>query len=193
MDAKLLSDVYYYPTMNPQELQRIIKHHEQVRFQKNEFLLKAGQVANAYYIVEHGLVRSYLHDFNGNDITRDFISDGEIANEVSSLFQRIPTRENMQALTEVVAWKIDFYTFQELFLSIPSLTEWGREWMTKQLVKSKDRATEMITDPASIRYARLLKEKPLIFRQAPLKHIASYLGVTDTSLSRIRKEFALAR
>lgn len=193
MDAKLLSDVYCYPTMNPQELQRIIKHHEQVRFQKNEFLLKAGQVANAYYIVEHGLVRSYLHDFNGNDITRDFISDGEIANEVSSLFQRIPTRENMQALTEVVAWKIEFCTFQELFLSIPSLTEWGREWMTKQLVKSKDRATEMITDPASIRYARLLKEKPLIFRQAPLKHIASYLGVTDTSLSRIRKEFALAR
>jgi hypothetical protein len=60
--------------------------------------------------------------------------------------------------------------------------------MAKELVHSKNRAIAMITEPATARYLRLIKEKPILIQQAPLKHIASYLGITDTSLSRIRKE-----
>lgn len=193
MSSQLLQDAYRYPSLSRSDMEKIISKHEQVSFQKNEYLLQAGQTANAYYIIESGLVRSYLFDFQGNEITTDFVSVGEIANEVASLFQRTPTKEYMQALTDVRAWKIDFDTFQELYLSIPALTEWGRAWMTTQLVLSKKRATEMITDTAVQRYAILMKEKPQILQLAPLKHIASYLGVTDTSLSRIRKEFALAK
>lgn len=193
MSCRLLQEVYQYPSLSHSDMEKIIARHERVSFKKNEHLLKAGQTANAYYIIESGLVRTYLFDFDGNEITTDFISENEIANEVASLFQRVPTKEYMQALADVVAWKINFDTFQELYLSIPALTEWGRAWMTMQLVRSKKRATEMITDSAASRYAMLMKEKPQILQQAPLKHIASYLGVTDTSLSRIRKEFALAQ
>jgi hypothetical protein len=55
--------------------------------------------------------------------------------------------------------------------------------------KLKERTILMITDTAKDRYEKLLKEKPDIFQNASLKHIATYLGITDTSLSRIRKEF----
>lgn len=190
MSDQLLQRVYQYPSLSKADMEKIISKHERVTFPKNAYLLQAGQTANAYYILESGLIRTYLFDFEGNQITTDFISSGEIAIEVASIFQRIPTSEYMQALTDVVAWTIDFDTFQQLFLSIPALTEWGRAWMTMQLVMSKRRATEMITDTAASRYAHLMKAKPEILQQAPLKYIASYLGVTDTSLSRIRKEFS---
>jgi DNA-binding MarR family transcriptional regulator len=62
--------------------------------------------------------------------------------------------------------------------------------MSEQLFVSKIRSVEMITENASHRYLKLIKEKPQVIRQAPLKQIASYLGITDTSLSRIRKELS---
>jgi hypothetical protein len=59
-----------------------------------------------------------------------------------------------------------------------------------ELYQSKMRATEMITEPATKRYLHLMQGRPQIIQQAPLKYIASYLGITDTSLSRIRKEIS---
>lgn len=134
------------------------------------------------------MLRSYVHDFNGSEITTDFHGKNEISIEVSSLFQRIPTKENITALTNGKAWKIEFETFQELFHKIEGFREWGRAWMSRQLFISKQRSIEMLTKSATERYLTLLNEKPEIIQQAPLKHIASYLGITDTSLSRIRKE-----
>jgi len=61
-------------------------------------------------------------------------------------------------------------------------------WMTGKLFHSKQRSLEMITTSAKNRYQNLLKEKPQIVLHSPLKYIASYLGITDTSFSRIRKE-----
>ncbi len=67
-------------------------------------------------------------------------------------------------------------------------SEWGRLFMTEKLFEAKKRSLEMITLPAKERYMQFIKEKPSAIKHAPLKHIATYLGITDTSLSRIRKE-----
>ena len=91
-------------------------------------------------------------------------------------------------MTNGVAWKIDFNIFQELYHKSAGFSEWGRAWMSNQLFGLKQRNIDMISVTASDRYLKLLKEKPQIIQQASLKHIASFLGVTDTSLSRIRKE-----
>lgn len=187
MSYEILSHVYRHPGLSETDLALVVEAHERVTFPKNSFLLKAGQTADGYCIVESGLIRSFLYDFEGNEITTDFVSAGEVCIEVASIFQRVPTVEYMQALCEVTAWKIDFELFQKLFISIPGLAEWGRAWMSSQLVFSKRRATEMITDSAAQRYEKLMRERPQILQQAPLKYIASYLGVTDSSLSRIRK------
>ena len=66
--------------------------------------------------------------------------------------------------------------------------EWGRLWFTFQLFSLKQRTVNMLTETATQRYLTLLKNKPQIIQNAALKQIASYLGITDTSLSRIRKE-----
>ncbi|MGN0021605.1 MAG: Crp/Fnr family transcriptional regulator [Sphingobacterium hotanense] len=180
--------VYQHPLFEAADLELISKEHQRVELKKGDYLLKKDQIANCYSIVESGLIRTYLYDYEGNEITTGFTGTNEVAIEVASLFQRIPTQEYMQCLTDCVLWQIDYDHFQELFHQIPAMREWGRAWMAFELYLSKKRATEMITEPATQRYLHLMQEKPQIIRQAPLKHIASYLGVTDTSLSRIRKE-----
>jgi len=182
-------DVYRdFPFFFQEELEEIIQAHEKVIFQKGETILQEGKMANEYYILEKGLARSFVNDFNGNDVTTNFFSENEIIIDVSSLFQRIPTQENIVCITDCECWKMDFDVFQELFHKIPNLREWGRAWMSQQLFLYKQRSVEMFTLSATKRYLHLLEQKSQVIQFAPLKQIASYLGVTDTSLSRIRKE-----
>ena len=188
MEHTLFQTIYNHPLFTSDDLQEIVSLHQKVIVQKNDFLLSEGKTANAYYLVEKGLVRFYVNDFNGNEITTQFICENEIVNEVSSLFQRIPSVQNIQAVTDAIVWKIEFNDFQHLYHSMESVREWGREWMSAQLFQIQQRSIEMITQSASYRYLQLMEHRPQIIQQAPLKQIASYLGIADTSLSRIRKE-----
>lgn len=183
-----LHKIYNYQELSPEDLQLITDAHIKVVFKKNDFLLKQGQVANEYFCLEDGLVRSFAISSDGNEITTGFFGKDEIVIEVASLFLRVPTKENIQALTDCVCWKIDLNSFQELFQSVTGFTEWGRTWMSGVLFQTKQRSLSMITDSATGRYLALQNQHPEIIQLAPLKYIASYLGITDTSLSRIRKE-----
>jgi len=177
-----------FPFFFEEELVEICQAHEKVVFQKGDLILEEGKTANEYYILEKGLARSFVNDFNGNEVTTHFFVENEIIIEVSSLFQRIPTQENIVCITDCVCRKIDFDTFQELYHKMKNLSEWGRAWMSNELFAYKQRSVEMFTLSATKRYLNLLEQKPQVVQFAPLKQIASYLGVTDTSLSRIRKE-----
>jgi CRP-like cAMP-binding protein len=103
-------------------------------------------------------VRSFVYDIDSNDITINFFTESDIVIEASSLFQRIPSIENIQAETDCSVWKISYDDFQELFHSIPALTEWGRAWMSYQLFYLKNRSVEMITKSATERYLDLIRK-----------------------------------
>ena len=188
MDKQLLQKIYDHPLIKPSDFDAIKAAHDKITFSKGDFLLKIGSNATEYFIIEEGLARAFVFDIAGNDITTDFFQEGDISIEVSSLFMGTPSQENIQALTDGTAWKIDFDSFQHLFQSIDGVSEWGRAWFSRQLFQSKRRAIDMITKSATDRYLYLAKTKPRIIQKAQVKQIASYLGITDTSLSRIRKE-----
>lgn len=187
---KTLHDVYKHPLLTDKDLAVINALHKRVVFNKGDFYLRKGENPHSYLILEKGLMRSFVFDYDGNEITTHFFTEQEVVIEVLSLFKHTPSEESIQALTECVCWEIDFEAFQKLFHTIPGLSEWGRAWFSEELSRFKQRSVQMITHRASERYMKLLKEKPQIIRQAPLKQIATYLGITDTSLSRIRKELS---
>ncbi len=187
MKEQILRQVYQHPALSEPDLKRIFDAHQKVEFKKGDFILKEGQTANNYMILQKGLMRSFVYDYSGDDITTNFFIENEIVIEVSSLFQRIPTKEYIQTLTDCTCYKIDFDKFQEFFHSIENFREWGRAWLSNSLFEFKQRSISIIKDSATDRYLALMKEKPQIIQQAPLNNIASFLGVTDTSLSRIRK------
>src|SRR5690606_21945419 len=116
-----------------------------------------------------------------------FFCARDIVSIPASLFQQSPSQETLQAVTSCQLWKIDYESFQRLFHSIEGVWEWGRGWFSPQLFNMKQRSLDMITETAARRDERRLREKPQISQQAPLKQRASYLGITDTSLSRIRR------
>ncbi len=184
----IFKEVYQHFLLSEADIENIKSCHEKVSFKKGEFLLKEDEIADEYYLLEKGLVRAFVLDFDNNEITTEFFCENEIVIVPSSLFQRMASKENLQTLTDCTLWKIDFGKFQELFHSIEGMREWGRAWFTFQLFTMKQRSLEMITETAKNRYLKLMKDKPEILLNAPLKQIATFLGITDTSLSRIRKE-----
>lgn len=163
---------------------------EKVTFGKNDFLLKHGQLANNYWFVQSGFIRSYAIDTEGNDISTDFFTVGDIVIDWSSFFLRAPTRENIQALSDCLCWQLDFDTFQNLFHTIEAFREQGRATLVGSCFALKNHNISMITDQAKDRYKKLVAEKPEVVQNVSLKQIATYLGITDTSLSRIRNEIA---
>ena len=168
----------------------IASHFSQKLIPKNQFFLVEGNHCNEYLFLEKGFMRAFAHDTEGNDVTTAFYSDNQVVFEVSSFFNRTISKENIQALTDSEGWYISYEQLNMLFHSLPEFREFGRSILVKGFAALKNRVLSMITETAEERYAQLLKNNPEIFKYAPLKTIASYLGVTDTSLSRIRKEFA---
>lgn len=168
----------------------IISKFTKKEFSKGEYLLTQSSTADNYWYVESGFIRSYLIDTEGNDVTTNLYSKGDIVIDWPSFFMRNPTKENIQALSDCTCWQLNFGTFQSLFHSIEAFRESGRSRLVKSYFELKQHGTSLITDQAKDRYLRLLAERPNIVQNVPLKLIASYLGITDTSLSRIRKEIS---
>ena len=153
---------------------------------KNEYLLKAGQIADTYLFLETGYLRAFAEDVSGNDVTTAFYGPGQMVFEVASFFGRSRSRENVQALTDISGWYISYAQLNELFHALPEFREFGRSMLARGFSELKVRMLSTITETTEERYRALLAAHPELFQQASLKHIASYLGVTDTSLSRIR-------
>ena len=189
-EEHFLHKVFASSGITKDELTVILAKYNKVTFTKNEYLLKEGQVEKKYWFIESGFVRSYVIDTEGNDITFNLYSSTDVVIDYPSIFFFAPTRENIQALTDCVCWEINFEDFQEMFNNILSFREQQRGLLVGSYFALKEHSISLIADQAKDRYLRLLKEKPQIIQNVSLKHIATYLGITDTSLSRIRKEIS---
>lgn len=160
---------------------------------KGDIFLSRGKISNAYYYLESGCVRSYTQNLEGEDVTTGLYSSHSIVCELMSFFKRIPAQENYQALSDCKTWCISFEEVQTAFHSLPEFREFGRAMLVNEYGALKTRMLSTLHETAEERYAALLLSNPDIFQYAPLKNIASFLGVTDTSLSRIRKEVTKKR
>jgi CRP-like cAMP-binding protein len=165
-------------------------HFQMKRFYKHDFFLQEGKICNDYLFLENGFMRSFAFDTKGNDITTNFYTGNQVVFEVSSFFNRTASKENIQAITDCTGWFLTYQELNRLFHETHEFREFGRHILVRGFSSLKIRMLSMITDTAEERYANLLHSNPEIFMTAPLKNIATYLGITDTSLSRIRKELS---
>jgi CRP-like cAMP-binding protein len=187
---QFLHSLFKKDGLSPTELQILVPSFRAVQLEKGDYLLKEGEYAKAYYFVEQGFLRSFAIDTAGNEVTTNFYAAGQMVLDAASFLLQQPTREFIQASESSLCWALDFGRFQELFDSIDTFRNSGRSRLVQDLLALKQRSIAMITDSAKDRYLGLLANQPDILQQAQLKHIASYLGVTDTSLSRVRREIS---
>lgn len=186
-NTHFLKNIFSEQNFKEGDLELVLDQYERIEFAKNDYLIKEGTTANFYYFLESGYARSYVIDLEGNDISTNFYSTKDIVIDWHSYFLKTKCRENIQANTACVAWKITFEKFMKLF-SIEAFREVGRTRLVNSYFDLKNHSISIIADAAKDRYLNLLNAKPDIVHNVPLKQIATYLGITDTSLSRIRKE-----
>jgi CRP-like cAMP-binding protein len=173
-----------------EKAEEFAEHFHLKLFAKNDFFLQEGRISDEYLYLENGCMRSFAHDTEGNDITTNFSTDNQVVFEISSFFNRTGSKENIQALTDGRGWFITYRELNNMFHATPEFREFGRHILVRGFSSLKIRMLSMITETAEERYANLLNSHPEIFVYAPLKNIATYLGITDTSLSRIRRDFS---
>lgn len=193
MDKKPLKDFIQNNiqniTVSPLAITTITEVFERKEFNKNDFLLKQGKISGYFFLAE-GFMRAFTFDNDGNEVTTYFYTKNRVVFEAASFFLHLPSTENIQAVTNCIGYYTTFEKVNALFHTVAEFREFGRLMLVREFVAYKQQTLAMINKSAEERYADLINTNKEIFQFAQLKHIASFLGMTDTSLSRIRKEFS---
>ncbi len=170
------------------ELESISKIFEVLELDKGEYFLKQGRISGSLILFE-GYLRAYTFSENGDEVTTAFYGPPRLIFDVASFFQQKPSVENIIALTKVKGYYSDYNSVDKLFHEHALWREFGRAMLAKEYILFKDRTMRLINLSAEEHYAHLMETNFEIFQIAQLRHIASYLNITDTSLSRIRRDF----
>jgi len=88
MTHNLFQNIYKHPLIGAQELQQIQKAHQPIVFRKGDFILRKDEIARGYLILQRGVARAFVYDYEGNDITTDFFCEGEIFGMGATLYDR---------------------------------------------------------------------------------------------------------
>lgn len=156
-----------------------------VHIQKNQDLQPIGHTCKTIYFIEEGIVRIYYYK-DGIDITDSFALENNVIARVESLFTGKPSRKGIQALEDSEIVAIDADKLFRLYDSHPAIERLFRKVFEASHVETVNRIEGIQFHTAEERYKALLADAPDIIQRVPLKYIASYLGITQVSLSRIR-------
>ena len=171
--------------LSPEAFDAILSLCSLVPIQKNQNLQEIGQRCKTIYFVKDGLARIfYLKD--GVEVTEYFAFENDLIIRAESLFTKKPSRKAIQALEDTVFIGIPADLLFSLFDVYPQIERLFRKIIEQAYVHAVNRMEAIQFHSAEERYAQLLEEKPDLIKRIPLKHIASYLGITQVSLSRIR-------
>ena len=155
------------------------------RFAKKQLLAEEGRRAGAAYFIERGITRSYWL-VNGEEITTSFAAEGSIVFSMDELYYGRPSEEYVETLEETEAWRIGLDDLRRLFQTNLELANWGRIIHQNEYRRLHRSHKERLTLPAAERYEAFCRQFPDIARRVQLGYIASYLGITLPTLSRLR-------
>lgn len=180
-----------YADFSADDWQRIEMAFESRTYPKGGFLLQAGQTDRHIWFVERGVVRVYEASEDGVEQTFYFMSSGQFTADVESFNDRLPTVGNIQAITDCQTRAVSYDEFQQLIGQIPAWNSAIQRITEKALLEKVHKRSRLVYEDAKTRYRRLLIEQPEVAQQVPLGMIASYLGITLPSLSRLRKQLSV--
>lgn len=157
------------------------------RILPRQYLLQQGDTCKYESFVCQGFLRSFYIDQAGNDHTLHFAREDWWVSDLASFVSREPATRNIIALEPSVLLQLDYARRNELLREIPAFERFWRILNESYAIAQDSRILENITLSGAERYAAMLEKYPGIEQRLPLKHIASYLGMTPVFLSQIRK------
>lgn len=155
---------------------------------KGDYFLKQGQVNSSIFVIEKGLARIYFVKDN-KEINSWFAEENEIIGSILPIYSHKPSFENIQFLEDSLIYSISSRELNDLYRAYPEFNIVGRKMAEKLCEILEERIISLHTENAEERYKSLIKKHPDLLQRINLGHIASYLGITQETLSRIRSRF----
>ena len=168
------------------------KHSYYCTFRKGKLLLKADEICEHIYFIKKGAVRGFIKD-GTKDITTWITAENEIVTSISSLDIREPAQENMQAIENCEMLALTYADFQDLYIKFPEFNIVARKLLQKYYQDAEGRAFIARVTNAEKKYQLFLIRYGHLANRIPLKYIASFLGITLETLSRVRKKLSLRK
>lgn len=161
------------------------EHAQSINVKKSEIISQQDSHNKNVYFLEKGFVRTYYYE-NGRDITNNFYLEGRVFANVDTLFNKEPTKFNIEAIEDSEILYCNYERLEELCKKSLSAANFRGFILGKLLVQMMERVSTLQFMTAKERYAALIKDNPEIILRAPLGMVASYLGISQETLSRIR-------
>jgi CRP-like cAMP-binding protein len=168
------------------EYEKLISITTEITLLKDEFLLKDGQVCKNLWFLKKGAVKGY-HILNGENVITRFFTEETFLTDYASVLTKTPTDLYFQATENCDLFQINYAKLESLYAQSHQLEHIGRIMAEVQFIEEYDRRLKQLDMDALERYEHLEMHQPEIFARFALKDIASYLGITPVSLSRLRK------
>jgi CRP-like cAMP-binding protein len=166
-------------------LSSFFKHRS---FRKNQYLLQAGDVARYETFIIRGLTRTVIADEAGQEHVISFNAEDGWTGDLYSYFMQVPTSYTIDCLEATDVLQIGLKDLEQLFTTIPSMNSYFRMLYRNSLISYHQRVASTLCKPAAERYREFLLKYPEIKMRVPDHQIASFLGITPQSLSRIRRQ-----
>lgn len=176
----------YYP-VSAEALEALTSLFEKIVFPAKTIIIHAGKLDRKVYFIEKGITRSYvLH--GGKEITTWFSMEGDAACGSWDLCRHKAGFEYVETLEETTAYSVSVEQLDALYRSYIDLANWMRVLQQENFLRLQDTHIRRLNWPAQERYEHLTRECPGLFLRVNLGYIASFLGITQQSLSRIRSK-----
>lgn len=178
--------------LSPESTEAFSAILQQLILPKGHLLVKEGTTCNYIYYIEKGLTRTYYWK-GGKDVTDWLSTEKTFACSIVSFITRKPDRRNIELLEPSVLWAIHYQDLENLYRVYPEIERLGRLLVSHGAVQIQQRFDDLHFASAPERYRKLVAQNPTLIQRVPLSMIASYLGITQETLSRIRSRLQAAR
>lgn len=179
-----------YNILADDEIDAFIRLASHKTLQKSEYYIKEGETCNSVCFILSGLLRSYYMTEKGDDMTYCITFPHNFMTAYSSFLTGQTTQENIQAIETTELLVIQKNQMEKLTQTSSNWLQFQKVIAEQQYIELEKRIFLLQGSNATKRYAELVKNHPAYLQNIPLQYLASYLGVTQRHLSRIRKEFA---
>jgi CRP-like cAMP-binding protein len=192
MHPEFLQYLAQFSALNEEETREIAENILVQDFKKGTILLKEGEIANKCYFVLKGCVRQY-HCVDDEEKTTAFFTEKQAVVLFASYAQQVPTKHYWSCAEDstLIIGSLDHE--QEMYRKFPKLAAIIRALVEQDFGKTQEDFAAFVTSSPEERYLNLLENRPELLYRAPQHQIASYLGVTPESLSRIRKRLIVKK
>ena len=175
----------YFGQLTNQELSTIRSYFYEDNLHKNEFFTRSEKICDKLSIIKSGILRVYALS-DGKEITQWISTENYLLTEVTGFFFDQPNRWSIQALTEVELLTINKTDYLKLCKELPKWNEVEKRFIVKCFTTLEDRVFSHLSMTAEERYDLYFEQNKALFNQVPLQYIASVLGMTAETFSRIR-------